>query len=161
VPGAGSAGTEVVLERLIERRLSLAEVNRYGPPEPEQVLVERRVAEVRARFASWEALEAVLTETGITLEQLAQHVRDDLRLEAYIQQRFGGTVQPTEAEILQYYRDHQDAFTRGGTVVPFRDAHADARAALVEERRAAAVREWVAGLRRRSNVTIPGIVPVK
>ena len=45
-------------------------------------------------------------------------------------------------------------FTRDGTLLSFADARAGARAALLAERREAAVREWVAGLRRRIEVNV-------
>jgi hypothetical protein len=84
---------------------------------------------------------------------LRRHVRDDLRIESYLQQRFGA-VQPTEEEILQYYREHAAQFTQGAVVRPFDEAHDVVKAALVAERRAATIREWLADLRRRADVSI-------
>ena len=45
-------------------------------------------------------------------------------------------------------------FTRDGVLRSFDEAHDVVRAALIAERRNATIREWVTGLRRRSNVNV-------
>ncbi len=148
------------LDRLIERQLVLTEVDRYAPPEPRDADVDRKVAELRERATSPAAFDKTLAEIGMTLEQISRHVRDDLRIEAYLQQRFGSPVQPSEDEVLQYFRDHEAQFAHGGTVPPYAEVRDAARAALVAERRMATIADWIAGLRRRTNVnillTLPG-----
>lgn len=148
------ASIAAALDRLIERQLVLIEVDRYAPPEPPEAQVDRRVSELRAPAASPSEFDRALVETGISIERLRRHVRDDLRIEAYLQQRFGSPVQPSEEEVLQYYRDHAAQFSRAGAVRSYADAHDDARAALIAERRAETIAEWIAGLRRRANVNI-------
>ena len=142
-----------VVDRLIERRLMLREVDRYAPPDPADADVDRAVTETRTRAGTPAQFEAILLQTGFGVDQLRRHVRDDLRIESYLQQRFGA-VQPTEEEILQYYREHAAQFTQGTVVRPFAEAHDVAKAALVAERRAATIRDWLADLRRRANVNI-------
>lgn len=142
------------MDRLIERRLMLIEVDRYGPPEPALEEIDRRVHAIDERIGSGVRLDAILRETGLTVDQLRLYVRDDLRIEAYIQQRFGATFQPTEDDIVSYYKEHAAEFTRDGKLLPFGQARDQARAAVVAELRAAAVREWLAGLRRRAEVNV-------
>jgi hypothetical protein len=142
-----------VVDRLIERRLVLREVDRYAPPDPAEADVDRIVTEIRARAGTPAQFDAILLQTGFGVDQLRRHVRDDLRIESYLQQRFGA-VQPTEEEILQYYREHAAQFTQGAVVRPFAEAHDVVKAAVVAERRAATIRDWVADLRRRANVNI-------
>jgi hypothetical protein len=140
-----------VLDVLIERRLMLAEVDRYAPPAPPEADVDRHVADIRARAGA--QFDAILLQGGISVEQLRRQVRDDLRIDAYLQQRFGA-MQPSEEEILQYYRDHPAVFSQNGAVRPFTDAHDVAKAALVAERRGGTIRDWIAGLRKRANVNV-------
>ena len=142
-----------VLNRLIERRLMLKEVDRYAPPDPPGADVARMIFEIQARAGSPAQFDAILLQTGIGFDQLRRHVRDDLRIESYLQQRFGA-VQPTEEEILQYYREHTAELTQGGVLRPFEEAHDVVKAAIVAERRAATIRDWLADLRRRANVSI-------
>ncbi|HJR60820.1 MAG TPA: hypothetical protein VJ813_15530 [Vicinamibacterales bacterium] len=142
------------LDRLIERRLMLIEVDRYGPPEPELTQVDARMRELDARIGSGERFDAILRETGHSVEQLRLYMRDDLRIQAYIQQRFGATFQPTEDDIVAYYREHPAEFTRDGKLRPFGEARDEARSALMAQLRAAAVRDWLSGLRRRTEVNV-------
>src|SRR5262245_8334136 len=139
------------LDSLIERRLVLEEVDRYAPPEPADVDVDRRLAEVRARAGS--AFDAILRDSGISLEQLRRHMRDDLRVDAYLLQRFG-PMQPSEDEVQQYYRDHQPAFTRNGAVRPLDDVRDEVRAQLIANQRAGMIKDWIAGLRRRATINV-------
>lgn len=153
-PPATADGLQWTMDRLIERRLMLIEVDRYGPPEPELSRVDARVHEIDERIGSGARLEAILRETGMTVDQLRLWVRDDLRIEAYVQQRFGATFQPSEDDVVAYYRAHPAEFTRGGRLLTFAEARDAARAAVLAELRAAAVRDWVSGLRRRTEVNV-------
>ena len=76
----------------------LAEVDRYAPPEPAAAEIDRRVADIRARAGT--EFERVLFLGGIGLEQLRREVRDDLRIDAYLQQRFGA-AEPSGDETRQ------------------------------------------------------------
>lgn len=149
---------EVLIDRLVERRLMLTEVNRYSPPEPAPGLVETRLADVQRRFGSDDERDAALREFGMTVDALSGYVRDELRVAAYLRQRFGAAYQPSEADILQYYRNHPAEFSRNGVLLSYTDAHDDARAAVIGERRVSLTREWVAGLRRRADISVPAIV---
>lgn len=153
-PPRGVDVLQWTLDRLIERRLMLMEVDRYAPPEPDRAVVDERMAALDARIGSGDRLDAILRETGLSVEQLRLHIRDDLRIESYIQQRFGGTFQPTEAEILRYYGDHPAEFTVGGELRPYREMRERARRAVMAERRTAAIRDWLSSLRRRTEVNI-------
>jgi len=77
-----------VLTKLIDRELILAEVDRYAPPEPTAEAVNREVERVRARFESPAALDAALARSGIDEKHLRETLRQDLRMRAYLDQRF-------------------------------------------------------------------------
>lgn len=154
VPRDTTDKTQAALDRLIERRLTLTEVERYAPPEPADAMVDAAVAARRARFADSAQFEAALAASGLTADQLRHHLRDDLRIETYLQQRFGAALQPTEAELVLYYREHPAEFTRGAELRPFDEARNEVRARMVTERRAVLIREWLAALRRRSDVNV-------
>ncbi len=152
---AGTADRDqAALNTLIERQLQLIEVNRYVPPEPSDADIDARLAQVRARFDSQAALESAMKDTGVTPTLLRARLRDDERIETYLHQRFGGSYQPGEDEIALYYRSHESEFIRNGVLRPYADVHDEARTRLVDNRTASLVREWVAGLRRRADVTV-------
>lgn len=154
---APAAPSAELVERLIDRRLTMVEVNRYSPPEPAAALVEWRVADVRRRFASEEAFERALEEVGLSEDQLRSYFRDELRMQVYLRQRFGAAYQPAEADILQYYRTHPSEFTRNGVLLSYGEAYDEARAALIVQRREQQVQDWLSGLRRRADIIVPSV----
>ena len=156
VPTTESAGDrdQAALNILIERQLQLIEVNRYVPPEPTDTEIDARLAQLRARFDSQAAFERAMKDTGVTPVLLRARLRDDLRIETYLHQRFGGSYQPGEEEVVRYYRSHESEFIRNGVLRPYGDVREEARTRLVDDRTASLVRDWIAGLRRRTDVTV-------
>ena len=78
------------LAKLISRSLVLIEATRYAPPEPAAADIEKEMAIVRGRFPSAAAFDAVLQRSGLTDLQLRVTLRENLRIRAYITQRFTG-----------------------------------------------------------------------
>jgi hypothetical protein len=118
VPLGPGEGTDDIVARLIDRELILEEVNRYAPPEPQPAAVDAELAAARSRFASPSAFAAALTRIGVDERELREMLRQNLRVRAYITQRFGAET-PEQAQI--------------------------------------AIGEWVAGLRRRTDIVrVPG-----
>jgi len=150
---AGADGEVVATDRLIDRQLVLAEVARFAPPEPGAAAVASEAGRLTARAGP--GLAAVMASTGIDQERIRDLARDTLRIQAYLDQRFGATVQLTEDEVTQYYRIHPDEFTRNGTLAPFTEVEALVRARAGAERRAAVVAQWVRDLRVRADVSVP------
>jgi hypothetical protein len=146
--------TQAAVNALIERQLQLIEVNRYVPPEPSDAEIAARLAAVRGRFEDATAFDRALAETGVTPAQLRARIRDSLRIESYLRQRFGAVYQPAEEEIVKYYRSHEAEFVRNGTLRPYADVRDEVRQRLIAERTAVLVRDWIAGLRRRADVTL-------
>jgi hypothetical protein len=141
-----------VLSQLIDRHVMLIEVDRYAPPEPAAEAIDRAARQVRATFATAQAYDAALARSGTDEARLRQTLRDDLRIRAYLDQRF--TVPPpTDDEIGAYYRDHLGNLTRGGQIVPLEAARAEIAAALTAARRRTLANDWVSGLRRRADVS--------
>jgi hypothetical protein len=148
----GNDPIALVLDRLIERQLMLVEVERYAPPEPQAAAIETQIQAVRSRFPDALAFETTLHQIGWAADDARRYIRDALRIEAYLQQRFTATIQPGDDEIAAFYRLHAAEFTRAGVLPPYTEARAEARAMLIEERRAVLVRDWLVGLRRRANI---------
>ena len=140
------------VERLIDRLLMLAEVERYVPAEPRPEVIDAGVDAVRKRFPDELAFATTLHQIGMPIEDLRRYIRDNLRIESYLRQRFSFGVEPTEDDVVRYYRAHADDFRRDGRLLPFDDVRTTARERLVAERREMLIREWIDGLRRRGNI---------
>ena len=154
VPAGAADPLRSAVDLLIDRRLQLTEVNRYLPPEPSPAQMEARLAEIRGRFPSQPAFDAALAEGGLTLEQLTARVRDTLRIDSYRNQRFNVALQPTDEELVKYYRAHEADFTVQGQLRPFNDVREDVRERVLSERTDAMIRAWTDGLRRRTEVSV-------
>ena len=146
--------TGAVLQRLIDRRLMLIEVDRYAPPEPSEAAVNASLAAVERRFKDALGLEIALNQSSLTREELRRHLRDTLRIESYLQQRFSTSVQVSDDEVARYYREHPEEFTREGQVRSFEEARETARARVIEHQRATFVTQWIEGLRKRGSVQL-------
>ncbi|MXY25649.1 MAG: hypothetical protein F4Y45_14175 [Acidobacteria bacterium] len=86
------ARESAALSLLIDRRLALDEVERYGPVRPSAARVEENLAAVRAGFADEAAFMRLLAAVGLDLDDLRQMLSDNARLEAYLADRFGASV---------------------------------------------------------------------
>jgi hypothetical protein len=151
---APAAAIEAALDRWIERLLVLQEVDRFAPPEPAAAAVETRVASVLATLGSPAEAGATLAALGVDEGWLRQWVRDDLRIQSYTDQRFSGSLEPTEEEIENFYREHAGQIAREGT----QDV---ARELVVAARRRALVADWLDGLRRRATIVRPAVRPLE
>ena len=87
---AGNAPDPVraVLGQLIDRALVLAEVNRFAPPEPTPQAIAAALDVVAARFATAQAFDAAMARLGIDRPFVRDLLREDLRIRAYLDQRF-------------------------------------------------------------------------
>jgi hypothetical protein len=142
------------LQRLIDRRLTIAEVDRYAPPEPLPAQVDAALSVIERRFQDALAMEIALNQTAMSREELRRFVRDTLRIDAYLQQRFASVVQASDDDVVRYYREHSAEFTVDGRLRPLDDVREAARAGAVREQRAAMAQQWLEGLRRRGSVQV-------
>ena len=146
-------GGDAAVERVIDRQLMLAEVARFVPPEPPASDVDAAVAAIKAHVGP--ALPAIMNAAGLDDGRIREMAREDLRVHAYLDQRFGTGVQLTEDEVERYYRIHPDEFTREGRLMPFAEAEASARDHAATERRTMQVAQWLRDLRARAEITRP------
>jgi hypothetical protein len=133
----------------------LQEVDRFAPPEPDASAVADRVSAVLSRLGSPEAAARRLGDLGVNAEWVRQWVRDDLRIKAYVEQRFSGALEPTSDELENYFRQHRSDFVRDGVELPAAEAQALARDRVMATRRRVLMADWLDGLRRRATIVRP------
>jgi hypothetical protein len=84
---------DAALRAIENRRLILTEVNRLPVREPAATEIDRRRAAWAARLGVTEpALDARLARSGMTVAGLDTWLRNDLRIETYLDQRFSATA---------------------------------------------------------------------
>jgi hypothetical protein len=122
VPPSATDPIRTALTQLIDRELILAEVDRYVPPEPSAEDVNAGLAIVRRRFATDADYQSALARSGIDENHLRETLRQNLRIRAYLNQRF--IAPPSES-----------GASAGGP---------DPQQMLIDE--------WVTSLRRRASI---------
>lgn len=136
--------------QLIDRALMLDEVQRASQAVPPAEQVEARRHDIEAALGS-PLMKTLATRDALTDGRLTAWLRDDLRIEAYLSQRFTAAAQPTDEEVASFFVANAARFTQPG-VDADDAATARARAALVEVRRRALIDAWLDGLRRRADI---------
>jgi hypothetical protein len=89
-----------VLTRLIDRSLMLAEVDRYAPPLPEEAAVTAALDAVRATASSPAAFADALVRVGLEETHLREILRENLRMQAYLGQRFPADTPDRQRELV-------------------------------------------------------------
>ncbi|HUF23088.1 MAG TPA: hypothetical protein VMN81_03090 [Vicinamibacterales bacterium] len=133
------------LQRMINRRLVLAEVARYSQATPPAADLAAARTIWAARFDAPPPHDPAFVRAFLV---------DTLRIDRYIEQRFTAAAQPTREEARAYYDADPSRFARADVPARFEDVEDDARDRLAEERRLAMVREWLEGLRARGGVRV-------
>jgi hypothetical protein len=134
--------------QLIDRALILSEVSRYAPPEPPADAVTRAFEQLRSSVAPAARFEQILIRGGIDEGRLRERLRQDLRIAAYLDQRFI-VPSPSEEDISGFRAEHPERFMRNGVALPLDDVRAEIVSELTKDRRGELVEEWLDGLRRR------------
>jgi parvulin-like peptidyl-prolyl isomerase len=145
---------EQALERLINRRLVLAEVARYLQQTPSEADVDRAMQTWSARFDTAADRDAALASGGGSAATVRAFLADSIRINGDIDQRFTAAAQPTREEARAYYDANPSRFSAGGGVPAFDDVEDEVRRRLADVRRVELVREWLRGLRDRAQVRV-------
>jgi hypothetical protein len=150
--GLGVVDSATAVQQIVDRRMMLAEVARFPPDPPSEAAIDEVVAKMKAHAGS--GYDAVLLRNGVDERRVRDMARDTLRIQAYVDQRFGTTAQASAQDARDYYERNREQFTRNGVLAPFESVEAAAREGASTERRAAAVAQWQQGLRARGEVDI-------
>jgi hypothetical protein len=134
----------------------IAEVDRFQPPDPPSSRVDEILAGVRGRVGAG-AWTSALRHSGADEDLVRAFVRDSLRLEAYLRQRFGVLAEPGDEAVRQAYEQRRAAAPPGSAVPPFETLRATIQDQLREARYRALLAEWVVELRQRADISVRGV----
>ena len=82
------------VKQMIDRRLMLAEVNRFPPPEPDFRAIQALM--VSMKTVAGPNVNAVMKRTGVDDNRLSELARETLRIQSYVSQRFGNSARSEE-----------------------------------------------------------------
>ena len=90
------------VKQMIDRTLMLAEVEKFRPPEPAEAAIAELVAKMKATAGAQAG--AVMKRTGVDEKRLTELARATLRIQSYIQQRFGTSTR-SEQQMARWLDD--------------------------------------------------------
>ena len=150
--GLGLVEAAAAVPQMVDRRLMLAEVTRFPPDAPTDAAIDGLAAQMKARAGA--GYDALLQRNGVDERDVRDMARDTLRIQAYIDQRFGTSAEASAQDARDYYERNREQFTRDGVLAPFESVEAAARQGASAERRNAAVAQWLQGLRSRGEIVV-------
>lgn len=85
---AANDSDQAYVDALVDRRLMLAEIRRSPPSEPSAAAIDAKRRQWEARLGAGADAAALLARAGLTDAGLRGWLRDDLRIQSYLDQRF-------------------------------------------------------------------------
>jgi hypothetical protein len=150
--GLGVVEAPTAVQQLVDRHLMLGEVARFPPDLPADAAIDQVVEKMKAHAGA--GYDALLERNGVDERRVRDMARDTLRIQGYVDQRFGASAQASAQDVRDYYERNRERFTRNGVLAPFESVEAAAREGASTERRRAVVAQWQQGLRARGDVVI-------
>ena len=145
-----------ILNGLIEERLRFHEIDRFGFEQVPVDLIEKNVAEIRARFPNEEAFRKTLRDLGLTQQALRQLVARQLMVLTHVEEQLGPRVFVSLDDITAYHRNvlTPEMQKRKQPVPPLEDVRDQIRAVLKELRLNQELDKWTEELRRAADIHI-------
>lgn len=145
------------LDLAIEQKLRLHEVDRFGFAETPLEELDRKVEEIRSRFASEGEFRAELDRLGLDETSLRQLVARQLSVLAYVEERLGPRVFVSVDDIGRYYQEELLPELRrqgaGTSEIPTLESVRESIRAVLRERRLnEEIDRWTADLRAKADV---------
>lgn len=143
-----------VLESLIDQRVRLHEVSRFGIEQVPVEEIEAQVEAIRERFGSDEELRERLAEVGLDLPALRQLVARQLSVWIYFEEFLGPRIFVSLEDIRRYYEGTlvPELEARGARVPPIEEVREEIRQLVKERRLNEAIEERTEELRREADV---------
>ena len=145
-----------VLEDLIDERLRFHEVDRFNFEQVPVDDIQKRVAEIRARYPDEAAFKKALKDVGLDEKGLRQLVARQLLVLTYVDEQLGTNVFVEPDEINRYYRDvlTPEMRKRGQQPPPVEDLHEDIRETLKQQKMTQEMARWTRDLRNKADIVV-------
>jgi hypothetical protein len=145
-----------VLDGLIDQRLQFHEIDRFNFQQAPVDDIQKRVAEIRARYPDDAAFQKALKEVGLDPKSLRQLVARQLLVLTYVDERLGSRVFVGPDDIDRYYREvlTPEMQKRGQPVPPLADMREDIREVLKQQKMTQEMTTWTKELRARANIVV-------
>lgn len=99
------------LDKLIEDKLILAAANDKGIQVRDD-LIDKRIKEIRGRYASDDDFVKALSSEGMTISDLQQKLTDQMKVKYEVDMEVRDKIFINPQDVTEYYNKHQSKFTR-------------------------------------------------
>jgi hypothetical protein len=142
------------LDALIDNRLRLHELERFGFDQAPIEEIDRRYRRVRERFASEAEFRAELERLDLDDTRLRLLLARQISILIYVEERLGPRVFVGVDDIRRHYDEvlAPELAARGEPVPPIESVREAIRAVIRERRLNEEVDRWTAGLRARADI---------
>jgi hypothetical protein len=142
------------LDRLIENRLRLHELDRFGYEQAPLEEIDRRYQRIRDRFASAAEFRAELDRLGLDDVSLRLLVARQISILTYVEERLGPRVFVGVEDIRRHYDEElvPQLAAKGEKAPPIETVREQIRAVLRERRLNEEIDRWTAELRAKADI---------
>ena len=133
-----------LLNELIDRRIIQTYLRQDPQANPTEAELDEEVAQIR-------------NGKGLPTEAIRDAIREHLRVEYFLRERFAQSIIATDAEIQKYYEEVfvSAARARGvGPIPPLSQATEQIRGIVLKEKLATEVKGWLEHARRTANIQV-------
>jgi hypothetical protein len=118
--------------------------------------IQKRVAEIRARYPDEAAFQKALKEVGLDLKGLRQLVARQLLVLTYVDERLGARAFVEPEDINRYYRDvlTPEMRKRGQQPPPLDEVREDIRETVKQQKLTQEMANWTRDLRAKADVLV-------
>ncbi|NKE69167.1 SurA N-terminal domain-containing protein [Candidatus Manganitrophus noduliformans] len=142
--------SKTLLDRVVDNRLLRLEARRFVLQGPTETEIQQRLKVLRERFKTEAAFEEALGQTGLSLDELKQEIKEQLWVEKLLQERIHAFVFISPKEVTRYYQEHAADF--GGKKQE--EVEPIIRKILSEEKRMTKEMEYLARLRSHAEIQV-------
>ena len=149
-------GRDEVIRELVEQWIARGEARASKYPEPSTSDVDHAYTQLAAQFRSPQEFESRYAVEGMSKAAVRRLLDQQLYLARFLDTRFRPTVQVSDMQVENYYRDEfAPQLKARGQAIPALDAVDDAiREVLVQRAISARAKEWMDETRMRLKIVI-------
>jgi hypothetical protein len=142
------------LDRLIDQRLRLHDVERYESTPIPTSTVDRQIADFEERFGGVESFDRLLATHGIGRDEMRGLVRRRLRILAYVEERLGARIFVDEETLRQHHAGPlaEELAMRGEPLPPFAEVRDAIHELLWQQALNREIERWTDDLRRSARI---------
>lgn len=138
------------LNHLIHQKILQSEARRFVLEGPTEEEIAVRLEAVRHRFASEQAFQRAMRQTGFHLDDLKGEIREYLWVERLIDERIKAFIFISPKAVEQYYREHKTRYSGK----KLEAVSGQIQGILAYQKETEKKREYLTGLRSRAEIEV-------